>query len=71
MENNERRTAAKHNRIHLYSPTAACLCVSAAAMPSITKTHTQGTVWEGGQVQPQLYMIELNLLFFFSMSASN
>lgn len=41
VENNERRTAAKHNRIHLYLPTAACVdvCVCCSHAPPVTLTH--------------------------------
>lgn len=40
VENNERRTAAKHNRIHLYLPTAAWPCVWTAPACR-TRTHGQ------------------------------
>lgn len=50
VENNERRTAAKHNRIHLYLPTAACLyvCVCCSHARYNTNTHTQ-KLGTGGQ----------------------
>lgn len=60
VENNERRTAAKHNRIHLYLPTAACLyvcvCCSHARYNTNTNTHTEAGYWGTGQVQLQLDM---------------
>lgn len=43
VENNERRTAAKHNRIHLYLPTAAyqCGCVCQLQPRPLHPQHTQ------------------------------
>lgn len=43
VENNERRTAAKHNRIHLYLPTAACLCVWTAPVCHHHARYTPST----------------------------
>ena len=46
VENNERRTAAKHNRIHLYLPTAArALCVDSSSTPP-TRPLYPYTRWE-------------------------
>lgn len=72
MENNERRTAAKHNRIHLYLPTAACLyvcvCCSHALCNTNTQTRTrtdrQAGYWGTGQVQLQLDMKACSIVAF-------
>lgn len=69
VENNEQRTTAKHNRIHLYLPTAALLCICGqplhwAATPVIPQTQNK-VYMEGAGLATAVKVSSCSPMFVF------